>query len=81
MKEEFHVDNMERENGCKKLIHYYDSLMKHRATYCNSSERPGAALIPRKRKCASPFNDLDLTVENIEKIVNGTILTSKDEGI
>ena len=74
-------NNMELENGCKKLTNYYDLLMKHRATYYDSSERPVAALIPCKRKCASPFNDLDLTVEKIEKIVNGTILTSKDDGI
>ena len=80
-KQEFHVDDIELENGCKTLTIYYDLLAKHRTTYYNSSGRPGAALIPCKRKCTSSCNDLDLTVENIEKIVNGTILTSKDDGI
>ena len=69
------------EGDCEKLSNYYDLLTKHRTTYYKSSGRPKAALIPCKRKCTSSCNDLDLTVENIEKIVNGTILTSKDEGI
>ena len=69
------------EGDCEKLSNFYDLLTKHRTTYYKSSGRPKAALIPCKRKCTSSCNDLDLTVENIEKIVNGTILTSKDEGI
>ena len=67
----FDQDNIELENDCEKLTNYYDCLVKQRAIYYDTLQELGPLLTPRKRKCT----DLDLTVDNIQKIVNGTILT------
>lgn len=75
IKKQWDLDNTERENDCENLAIYYDSLMKQRATYYDSLEGLQAALAPSKRKFTSSPNVLDLTVENIQKIVNGTIST------
>ena len=73
--------DMNCEGDCEKMSNYFDALMNFRKTYYNSLERPGAALIPCKRKSTPSCNDLDLTVETIKKIVNGTISTPEDKGI
>lgn len=79
------------EGDCEKMSKYFDALMNFRKTYYKCFERPGAALIPCKRKCTpeplghntttDPYDPIDLTVEKIKKIVNGTISTPEDKGI